>query len=206
MERSFGNHEEAKKAYREAEKLYRLEQNQSGLAEALLEIGDMERSFGHHDAARKAYMEAEKLYRLEQNTPGLAEVFHGIAELESRLGNSDAALKAYNEVNNFYRKIHNQQKTEKKFNNPQENLPKKNIDQELFNITLKIIAAIIILTGAVSIIIIDWKLFIQNNKRTSDNICRIKQIITFLRRMKNNLFPAALSLFVLQQEFCRTIV
>ncbi len=63
LESRLGNPDGARKAYAEAEKLYKLEQNQLGQAHVLRGTGDLESILGNPDGARKAYAEAEKLDR-----------------------------------------------------------------------------------------------------------------------------------------------
>ncbi|XCN74325.1 MAG: tetratricopeptide repeat protein [Candidatus Electrothrix aestuarii] len=98
-----GNYDAARKAYFEAEKLFRREQNSLGLAKVLLGVGNTESIGGDLDAARKAYMEAEKLFRNKQEWLDLARVLLGIGNMERISGNLDAAKKIYIDAEKLFR-------------------------------------------------------------------------------------------------------
>ncbi|MCI5149626.1 MAG: tetratricopeptide repeat protein [Candidatus Electrothrix sp. MAN1_4] len=103
MESMTGNQIAAKRAYLEAEKLYRTQEDWSGLAKVLLGTGNMESINGNERLAQKAYMEAEKLYRAEKNWSGLAKVLLGMGNMESVNGKLEAARKAYLEAEKICR-------------------------------------------------------------------------------------------------------
>lgn len=107
LESMTGNQIAARKAYIEAEKLYRSQKDWSGLAKVLLGIGNMESINGNQRLAKTVYMEAEQLYRAEKNWSGLAKVLLGTGNMEFINGNLDAARKAYMEAEKLCRSEQN---------------------------------------------------------------------------------------------------
>ena len=158
-----GNQDAARKAYFEAEKLFRREQDRLGLAQVLLGIGNMESIGGNHDVAKKLYIEAEKLFRQEQYWSGLAKVLHGLAELESRAGNSEESLEIYNELARIHDKINDQYKQSEVEHTPKENSDDNKVESDiasnLSDIFSKRTSTVLLIgvTGALIVIIIYFK-------------------------------------------------
>ena len=99
-----GDLDKALSAYDEAEKLYRKQQDDLGLANTIQSRGDLLRWLGEVEKALSAYDEAEKLFRKEQNDLGLANTIKYRGNLLLRLGDLDKAQLAYDEAEKLYRK------------------------------------------------------------------------------------------------------
>ena len=102
--RRTGNLEGALQAYYEAERLYRKENVNLGLANVLKSRGDLLSRTGNLEGALKAYDEAERLARQEHDDLGLANVLKSRGDLLSRTGKQEEALQAYDEAERLYRK------------------------------------------------------------------------------------------------------
>ena len=102
--RRLGDLDKALSAYDEAEKLYRKEQDDLGLANTIKSRGDLLSRLGEIEKALSAYDEAEKLYRKEQSNLGLANTLKSRGDLLRRLGEVEKALPAYDEAEKLYRK------------------------------------------------------------------------------------------------------
>ena len=98
-----GELEKALEAYDEAEKLYKSEQNNLGLANVLSSRGDLLNQTGELEKALEAYDEAEKLYKSEQYNLGLANVLLLRGNLLSRTGELEKALEAYDKAEELYK-------------------------------------------------------------------------------------------------------
>ena len=98
-----GELEKALKAYDEAEKLYKSEQNNLGLAHVLRSRGDLLKRTGELEKALEAYDEAEELFKSEQDNLGLANVLVSRGDLLSRTGELEKALEAYDEAEKLFK-------------------------------------------------------------------------------------------------------
>ena len=98
-----GELEKALKAYDEAEKLFKSEQTNLGLANVLLLRGNLLSRTGELEKALEAYDEAEELYKSEQDNLGLANVLRSRGDLLSRTGEPEKALEAYDEAEKLCR-------------------------------------------------------------------------------------------------------
>ncbi len=106
LEHRLGQPEDAQRHYEQAEKLFRDEQNNLGLANVLRSIGDLEFMLGQFKDARQHFEQAEKLFRDEQDNLGLANVLTSIGDLECRLGQLEDARQHYGQAEKLY---HNEQ-------------------------------------------------------------------------------------------------
>ena len=100
-----GEVEKALSAYAEAEKLYRKEQADLGLANTLLSRGDLLHRLGDLDEALSAYAVAEKLYSKEQDDLGLANTLLSRGDLFRRGDRYREALEQYCSACVLYRKL-----------------------------------------------------------------------------------------------------
>jgi predicted MPP superfamily phosphohydrolase len=83
-------------ALKTMEPLYRAERDNLGLANVLLEMGDLECRLGQIEDAQKHYADAEQLYRAERANLGLANVLKAMGDLERGRQNYPAAIDSYN--------------------------------------------------------------------------------------------------------------
>ena len=102
-----GELEKALEAYDEAEKLFKSEQTNLGLANVLLLRGDLLRQTGELEKALGAFDEAEKLFKSEQNNLGLANVLMYRGYLLSRTVELEKTMEAYDEAENLYKSEQN---------------------------------------------------------------------------------------------------
>ena len=100
-----GDLDKALSAYDEAEKLYRKEQDDLGLANTIQSRGDLLRRLGEVEKALSAYDEAEKLYRKEQADLGLANTLQSRGDLFLTGDWYREALEQYRSACGLYRKL-----------------------------------------------------------------------------------------------------
>ncbi|MEE1171722.1 MAG: tetratricopeptide repeat protein [Ruminococcus sp.] len=98
-----GELKKALEAYNEAEKLYKSEQHNLGLANVLYSRGDLLSRTGELEKALEAYDEAEMLFKSEQDNLGLANVLRSRGDLQSLTGELEKALEAYDEAEKLYK-------------------------------------------------------------------------------------------------------
>ena len=103
--RRLGEVEKALSAYDEAEKLYRKEQADLGLANTIQSRGDLLSRLGEVEKALSAYDEAEKLYRKEQDDLGLANTLQSRGDLFLTGDRYREALEQYRRACGLYRKL-----------------------------------------------------------------------------------------------------
>ena len=101
--RRTGNLEGALQAYYEAERLYRKENVNLGLANVLKSRGDLLSRTGKQEEALQAYDEAERLYRKENVDLGLANVLSSKGDLLMNSKNVSDAKICYEKALDLYR-------------------------------------------------------------------------------------------------------
>lgn len=106
--RRLGNLDRAKKAYDNAEPLYRKENDNRGMANLLKSKGDLLRRQGNLNAAKESYDEAEKRYRQDGDNLGLANLLKSRGDLLRRLQDLTGAKMAYHEAKLLYHNERNE--------------------------------------------------------------------------------------------------
>jgi len=100
-----GQLQEALRCYEKAEKLYRKEQDDQGLANTMHSRGQVLRLLGLPQKALQCYEEAEELYRKEQDDLGLANTLWAKGVLLQAEKKYEEALKRYQEAETLYIKV-----------------------------------------------------------------------------------------------------
>ena len=98
-----GKQEEALQAYDEAERLFKKERNNLGLANVLQSRGDLLRRTGKQEEALQAYDEAQRLYRRENDNLGFANVLSSKGDLLMNSKNVSDAKICYEKALDLYR-------------------------------------------------------------------------------------------------------
>ena len=94
-------------AYDEAERLYRKENVNLGLANVLQSRGDLLSRTGKQEEALQAYDEAERLARQEHDDLGLANVMKSRGDLLSQNIKHDDTLKDFDDLEKLYDELQN---------------------------------------------------------------------------------------------------
>ena len=108
LESHLGNVDQARGHYDKAIELYKKEQDQLGLANALKASATWRGDSATSDQARGHYDKAIELYKKEQAKLGLANALQALGDLESRLGNVDQARGHYDKAIELYKKEQDQ--------------------------------------------------------------------------------------------------